>query len=421
VAKAINEEIEYAQEYRLVSPRGDGELRWVRAMARKINVGAEWRFDGIVFEISQQKREQERLQALITATSQVIYFTDASGQSVGDNASWRRFTGQTQEEIRNGHWPEAIHPDDRAGVVEAVTRALKEHRPYVVENRLRRRDGQWRHMKVHGIPLLDAIGNVREWVGACQDITDQKLLESELRATVASRDEFLAIASHEIKNPLSALTLSLQVVRQRLEKVARPGDGVFRLIEVSLSTARRISTLLDELLDLPRIRSGKLLLSKQRVDLSQLVTEAVSQMSEQLKKSGSTVHIFAPGKVLGEWDSSRIGQVVTNLLSNAIKYGEGKSIEINISIVPSGRIRLEVKDRGIGIPPGKHSLIFRRFERVATGREIAGLGLGLYIVKQIVDAHGGSIWVESDVGRGSTFVVELPLKVDQPLNARSAA
>jgi signal transduction histidine kinase len=181
-----------------------------------------------------------------------------------------------------------------------------------------------------------------------------------------------------------------------------------------LESAQALSDLVNDLLDVTRIRTGKMALDRREMDLRQEVLETVSRASEAAKDRGSRSTVHADLPVMGHWDRMRIGQVAENLLSNAIKYGEGKEISISVSEDRGrGLALLRVQDQGIGISRDMQRKIFERFQRAVSSTKITGLGLGLYIVRQIVEGHGGSIRVESQPEQGSLFTVELPTSVSE--------
>ncbi len=171
---------------------------------------------------------------------------------------------------------------------------------------------------------------------------------------------------------------------------------------------RALERLVNDLLDVSRMTAGKLILHPESVDLTQLVDEVVSQYAEAAQKMGCPVEVHAAERVVGQWDRARMEQVITNLLSNALKYGRGKAVEIEVSH-DSGNAILRVQDYGIGIDAANLTRIFDRFERAVSEREFGGLGLGLWIVRRIVEESGGSVTVQSVPNSGSTFVVALPL------------
>jgi PAS domain S-box-containing protein len=217
--------------------------------------------------------------------------------------------------------------------------------------------------------------------------------------------ELIAIASHDLGNPLNALQLLLARLR-RVEPEREP-QRVSEGLAAALRHAQRLGQLLHNMLDLSRLSSGKLALDVSRVDLSEVVREVVERHAEQALEAGCHVSLEVRGEVDGWWDRLRLERVVTNLLSNALKFGRGKPIEVVLEQV-DGQARLTVRDHGMGIPLEAQRRIFERFEREKSAARHAGFGLGLYIVRQLVEAHGGHIRVESTPGQGAAFTVELP-------------
>ncbi len=235
---------------------------------------------------------------------------------------------------------------------------------------------------------------------------------SETRHAVQMRDEFLSIASHELKTPLTSLILQMQLLRRSLVKgESATVDSNLKLVETSEKLSLKIGALIEDLLDLTRLRLGRLPLVKREINLASLVREVLERYQVEVQQKKIMLHLDLSETVLGIWDPVRIEQVVSNLISNAIKYGEGKPIHIHLKLDSAHqRTILSVKDQGMGIAPEMHQKIFERFERAVAPSKISGFGLGLYISKQIVEAHRGSISVKSELGNGSEFTVELPLK-----------
>jgi PAS domain S-box-containing protein len=250
---------------------------------------------------------------------------------------------------------------------------------------------------------------------------DNARLYHEAKEAVAHRDQFLSVASHELRTPITSLQLHLQALL-RPGAPGRPPPLVEKAIAERLRVADRLAgrlnALVDELLDVARIRGGKLDLALEPVDLAQVARDVVARLREDLARAQSEAVVRAEAPVMGHWDRLRLEQVMTNLLTNAMKYGKGKPIEIVVERADA-TARLSVRDNGIGIAPEDRQRIFEAFERAASPRAYGGLGLGLYIVRQIVRAHGGSIEVESRPGEGATFKVALPLELPAP-SARDA-
>ncbi len=240
-------------------------------------------------------------------------------------------------------------------------------------------------------------------------LTQIEVAFAERTASEARLRRFVADASHELKTPLTSLGLQMQSVSRiaRQGTLDRSPERLTHLLEVSSRQVRRLTSLVQDLLDVSHLREHGLHLQLEEVDLRELVTEIAARLADELHHAGCTVEIVAPGPILGQWDKVRLEQVVTNLISNAIKYGAGEPIALALSSTPAAA-RLVVRDRGIGIPPEVQAKIFARFERAVSARNFGGLGLGLYLVRQILDAHGGTIGVESTLGEGATFTIELP-------------
>ena len=236
---------------------------------------------------------------------------------------------------------------------------------------------------------------------------------AERRAAIGARDEFISIASHELKTPLTALKLRLTAAA-RTQQAPPPRDQaaeekLARALGAAETTTNRLVSLVDDLLDASRLTAGRLALHLEDVSLLELVRDVAGRLREQAAEVGSPIEVVVPEPIVGRWDRSRVEQVVTNLLSNAIKYGGGKAIRVSAHAA-NGRARLDVKDAGLGISRADQTRIFQAFERLTTTNRVGGLGLGLYIGRQIAVAHGGSLSVDSALGRGSTFTLELPLQ-----------
>ncbi len=235
-------------------------------------------------------------------------------------------------------------------------------------------------------------------------------LYEETKGALESRDEFLSIASHELKTPLSGMYLQLQLMQRLLSgfPASDVTDRYKKLLDGSVKQTETLNRLVEELLDLTRIRAGKLELQKENCDLKPILEKSLNQLAPELSRSKSTLTVQSDPSVTGFFDPLRMGQIMTNLISNAIKYGDGKPIEIGLHS-RENQVEFQVKDKGLGIPESMQAAIFERFERGSSAEKISGLGLGLYITKQLIEAHDGTISVKSQVGNSSTFTVRIPL------------
>jgi PAS domain S-box-containing protein len=298
--------------------------------------------------------------------------------------------------------------------------ATREPPASTIETHFRRREGELVPVELllQLIPIREGRGGRGGRVAAiARDITARKADEAErarlfeqAQDAIRVRDDFLAVASHDLRTPMSALNLQLQVLERTAARGAPEPEKLRAWIEGMHRQLGRFGRLVDALFDVTRISEGKLQLRVEDVDLAELIRGAVEQARPPAQDAGCELRVEVPDALRGRWDPLRLEQVVTNLIANAVKYGSGGPVEIEAS-AREHTVRLVVRDHGIGIPADKLERIFVRFER-------GGLGLGLYIAREIVRAHGGTIAVESRPGEGSTFTVEVPRLADAAQGAQ---
>ena len=240
---------------------------------------------------------------------------------------------------------------------------------------------------------------------------DNARLFREAQEAIRLRDEFLAVASHELNTPLASLRLTVQGLEEGTLGESDEERG--RRLKLIARQVRRLNLLVDDLLDMAQIQSGQLRMRREIVDLAQLARETVERFGEQASRTGTPIRVTADRAVTGLWDRARLEQVISNLLSNALKFAPGQPIEVSVLSAKTGAT-LVVEDHGPGIDPERLPHIFGRFERGVPITSHGGLGLGLYIVREIVQALGGQITAASEPGRGARFTVVLPDSASEP-------
>ncbi len=374
----------------------------------------------VVVDITARKREEEalaaseeRFRSLAQASAEVVWVNGPDGAATTATTSWLSFTGQSLEQALGWGWMVAIHPEDRARLQRAWRDAVARAAPYTFEHRLRRRDGVYRHVESRGVPVFNPDGSVREWVGMSFDITARKAAEeerarlyAEMKESVRLRDDFLSIASHELKTPLTPLATRLQMLER---KVAAGQPVEIADLQRTRASLGRLTTLINDLLDTSRVEANRLALHLEPMSLSELLENAVGIASATSGRHDICVEA-PPHGVWIQGDRSRLEQVITNLLDNAIKYSpQGGLVQVHLE-ESDEEVVLSVTDQGIGIPRDQQARLFDRFFRARNVSPFSygGLGLGLYISRDIVERHGGRIWLESEPGHGSTFWVALP-------------
>jgi PAS domain S-box-containing protein len=373
----------------------------------------------VIHDLTAQKLAEEhlgeterRFQNMADAAPVLLWMSEPDGLCTFFNQSWLDFTGRTMEEEWGVGWAEGIYFEDFQKCMDTYFTAFNARRVFEMEYRLRRCDGEYRWILDRGTPRYTPDGTFAGYIGSCIDITERKRMEGELRKAVRDRDDFLSIASHELRTPLTTLNLEIQSLKRGIDKRAKnikTSGRLERSAGVAENQINRLIMLVEELLDVSRLASGRLQVEPIEFDLSELVREVANRLKPSLDAAGCALSIEAQARAVGSWDRLRVEQVVANLLSNALKYGPGRPVEMSVTREMECAC-LRVRDHGIGIAPEDQRRIFQRFERAVPVSHYSGFGLGLWIAREIVGAHGGSIDVDSAIGRGSTFTVRLPLR-----------
>lgn len=272
--------------------------------------------------------------------------------------------------------------------------------------------------------LVTDLSERHRTAAALRRAMERAQMVEQLQAALRLRDEFLMVASHELKTPMTSLMMQLQIARRLLntEQVTTntiEHERFSMSVDTCIRQGKRLITLVEDLLDVAQLEAGQLKLYPEQVNLSTLVKGVVHQFQNDARTLDCNLELEP--HVEGFWDPVRLEQVLVNLLSNAFKYGEGRNVEIKVRRSNSNHALLAIRDFGMGIPQEMQSKIFDRFTRGVRAEEISGFGLGLYIAKQIIESHGGSIRVESKQFQGTTFFIELPLQTMKFMSVSNAA
>ncbi len=388
-----------------------------------------WAVCGISADVTARKRADEELrqslslvEATLESTADGILVIDNAGKIVRYNRRFASMWQLPEELLLTGNERKSIDyvldqlvdPNAFRSTIEGVYAGVETE----TSDTLRFKDG--RVFERYSIPQRVAdriVGRVWSFRDVTQIeraaeerirlLAEERRARAEAEEAVQLRDEFLSIASHELRTPLASLSLAVESLSTFLVEPIN-AERVRRSANIARRQVQRIVSLVDMLLDISRIRSGKLVLSPARVDLRNVINDVASLLATELSRAGSELVVHAPEPLIGFWDPLRLEQIVTNLLTNAIKFGRGKPITVD-AVRQGDQARLSVADHGIGMPADRRSRIFEPFTRLVSPRHYGGLGLGLHITRTIVEAHGGTIAVESEEGSGSKFIVTLPL------------
>jgi PAS domain S-box-containing protein len=447
----------YSTEKRYL--RKDGSTVWVavNAVLVKDAAGRTVRVVAVAQDIGERKRREEQLEILrrdlerrvderTGELRQAYAFVNAVVENIPDaifvkeakelrvthvNRSWQELFGFEYHDIVGKSDYDLFPPAEADCFTANDRRVLKDGMllETLEEPAHTRAKGQ-RILHTKKVPIYDEAGLPQYLLGIAEDVTDKKRAEevhqkltaernarAESERALRLRDEFIAIAAHELKTPLTALRLQIQLLTRLLPDIESDrAPTLLSLMRSSQVHLDRFAKLVDDLLSGSRISAGPLSIQRCPADLTALVRRVAHQYQEEMSRAGCSLVLHLPESVVGLWDPSRIEQVLVNLLGNAAKYGAGKPIEISVE-AHGATTRLTVRDHGIGIASADQRRIFDRFERAVSMKTFGGFGLGLFISSQIVKAHGGTLRVESAPGEGACFIVELPCQLSPEAHA----
>ncbi len=365
-------------------------------------------------------RESEtRFRLLVEAVKDyAIFMLDPTGRVMTWNKGAQRIKGYDAREIIGQHFSQFYEEADvRAGKCERELEGAARDGRFEDEGWRVRKDGTTFWANVVLTALRDETGELVGFAKVTRDLTDQRRLEQEqlqlgkAEEAIRLRDEFLSLAAHELKTPLTVLQLQLDTLTDRMDDV---GHRVTTKLQRASQSSERLASLVESLLDVSRIATGRFELAIKEFDIVDCVARIVDGMGPSADKARCELFVDCSGPIVGAWDRLRIEQALTNMLTNAIKYGAGRPVRVAVRQVDAD-VMVEVRDHGPGIPEAERQRLFQRFERAASIRNYGGLGLGLYLIQAIVDAHGGSVTAENVTDGGARFQIMLPLRPAAPV------
>lgn len=357
------------------------------------------------------------MKGLETIEDYAIFTLDSRGRIQNWNHGARRIKGYFPHEVLGKHVSLFYTQDQQRKLLPQYELQIAADRGRFDEEGWRvRKSGEkfWAHISL--TVLKDSSGDVIGFTKVVRDLTDQKITEKEIRKikehsqeledSIRIRDEFISVASHELRTPVTRILLNIQLMKRNGQNLS---EKEVKSLDVCESATKELVTLMDNLVDVTRLRLGKLEIRRTKTNITNTILHMIDRFKDDIRFAGNHLSFSHSGDIIGYWDQNRLEQLFSNLLSNAIKYTEGKPIRMKLSL-ENEQVHFEISDEGPGIPYHLQPKVFERFERAADSKKISGLGLGLYVSKQIVDAHKGTISLRSRPGHGASFFITLPLK-----------
>ena len=437
VVTSFKRSIEAGQDWEDTFPlrRHDGVWRWFlsRAMPSRDAEGNITRWIGTNTDISEsieQEREmmrkEHRYRSLVDAVSEIVWRSSLDGELIGDTSPWRAFTGQTEADIAGRGWINAIYPDDRDHTMAVWHDAVARRTMYKVEHRMRRADGEWRHMVGRGAPVMDDESHILEWVGIHTDVTTRKNAEIELQrakeaaeAANLAKSQFIANMSHELRTPLSAVIGYSEMLEEEVQD-AGMSHMLADLHKIN-EAARHLLGMISDVLDLSKIEANRMTVFAEAFSVDALLKSVADTVASLVSKRDNTLVIDAPQPLGGmHTDQVKLRQCLFNLLGNAAKFTEKGTITLRVRRFEREQrdwIEFAIEDSGIGMTREQLAGLFERFVQAdaSTTRRYGGTGLGLSITRAFTELMGGEVDVASNEGEGSTFFIRVPVELaEQP-------
>jgi PAS domain S-box-containing protein len=376
--------------------------------------------------LDNTSEREKHFRSLVNFSPQPIILKNNKGEVIFTSDTIKELLGLKNNLPAGESIEQIIHPEHIKDHQDFMSSVLdKPYEKQTIELRMKKNDN-WIWVRNDSVNLLKH-KNIRAVVSSIQDITFQKEIDREkadiiiqeknarniAENAVRQRDEFLAIASHELKTPLTTILLQLQATLRRIltQSLADfSGSELLNSLQIAENQSHRLTGLINDLLNVSIASSGKLSLNKELVNLGRLTESLIHRYEREISLSGSNVElVLKNANITGEWDPIRIEQALSNLLLNALKYSNGENVRVVVTNDEAWGM-VSIIDSGKGIAEKFHDSLFEPFKRLSVDKKTEGLGVGLFIAKQIALSHGGDIDLKSKVGKGSTFTLKLPLK-----------
>lgn len=357
---------------------------------------------------------EKHFRVLTDSITQLVWTTNSRGDAIWFNERWYDYTGAAPRELENGGWERFCDPAELPHLARSWQAALATSEGWENTYLLRRKDGAMRWHLGRAAPVRDESGHITRWCGTSTDIDDHVAAERALLEADARKDKYIATLAHELRNPLSAISSALALWR----RVPNDAAEVENVRAVLSRHVKHLVRLIDDLLDLARVSSGRIVLHRSPVELATIISEAMETVQPALATAGHEVTVTADdGPVYVEGDKARLKQVFVNVLQNAAKFTPGPGA-ISVCVQRrDGHVFVRVRDNGVGIASDQLAVVFDAFYQIEAtfGRSQGGLGIGLSLCRQLVELHGGRIEAHSEgCGKGSEFVIELPALAAPP-------
>jgi PAS domain S-box-containing protein len=417
VEEALRHTLETGAPFRveLRTRRADGSVRWLLSQGELQEGKGHRRLVGLVQDITERKRaeaalheSEARFRTIAEALPGLVFVHGSDGRNTFVNRGFCEFAGRDPEHLLEDRYADLINPEDAQAAWTAWHDAVSEGQAFEGEYRFRRRDGAWRWHLVRTVPFKSADGSIMQWIGTATDVTERREAVEALKQADRRKDEFLAVLAHELRNPLAPLRNGLELLRLTRGEPEQ-AEQARSMMERQV---RHMTRLIDDLLDISRISSGKLELKKQPLDVVEALRSALETSRPLLASAGHELLVDLPDTpLMVDGDLVRLAQVFANLLNNAARYTQPRGHVSMRARAEGNDVVVRIEDTGVGIPADMLERVFEPFIQIEEGgrRVHGGLGLGLALARRLVELHGGVIHAQSaGAGQGSSFIVRLP-------------